>query len=1171
MMRKLLFLLSSFALALASEAKPVNPGQDGNWYIGPEGEGNYFTIENGIATFHMTGTEGTGANPGVINESWNNIRGKLNGVTRIKFANDCLINKADLICFLQGNNYYVDLFDITNGENAKMTTAAIDEIITAAVDDMVANSWQAKGIILPLNTISGTSRVEKSNNVWDPKPTFTEYAAYYRDTQKTATIYAHDADMRNNWRNISNNTDAQNHYNTAYAHLSSHSEVAQAGTYLVSTNNKIKNQDTGLNLSNLPTNVTKISIINDEMVYLNDNARSYLAVITVEAAKGGNFAAAVANTNIELTPCEKLIVKGSVNSADIAAINEFSDANLAGPKVYNLADATGVAKADLTSITNSKVEFIILPHAMAEEQIQKDLFSQVLTNSETFKAAIATSTDKTTLSAYVNKAGSLAGARCYATGNSANNAGEYKPTVQGLTTLTLSGNLNQCDINANNTSSPTCALNGELSTITSLDLSGAYFANVHDMMLGEGGEVMIGENIVMLPGAGFNQQSSVLTEIKLPNDSRMTEIPARCLYGVSTVNDLHIPYNFKKIGWVAFWQTNIDHITTEDAKGALIDNGPKTYTFSAAITELGEAGHIEGNAVFPNGQAITDVYCLGMTAPVCYAHTFHANIVYGNGGMNDGIYCRDKYHNGDDVIAVLHFPSQESYDNAAGNKESSYADLVSKFTDPTRNYSKKDQTGAVDANGKTLVWPDQGELLGARNMALAGYLWEDYPNMEYQKEGTAHLISLHDPTGEQEAFYPNYVGWHEFVLSLATYVDPDEKIEEEKIVREYVEAGWYTFCIPFDMTVSQVQQMLGVPASAGNVICKLNGVEVTEPIMPDIRQLNSVTRKKGANGNNNVVTLRLTNDLWKDSKGHYLDFDVNSEDPGNGQGLVDAPSNNRGSVDDPRCLVGGRPYFIKAYRRAGDEYKIKGQNLGMAIMTRYADKFGVEASCVANGLYEQLKNSKGEELVTLRFAIPYENHKVQALKDCEDVDYLEYEEDGTKKRYNYTMVGQFWQQSLPQYCFYSSKNKWYRYTDTSKKYTWDPYKCIIMATPEIDDNHPNGGRYRDNAKSNYPQVEEGTIDLLKSNFYLGFLDGRDDDDFQNMQAAEYIFAFDDGITEYDEAGYEVTAIESLDGESTIGVPANGKVYNMSGQMVGTSIDNLGKGLYIVNGKKFVVK
>ena len=102
-------------------------------------------------------------------------------------------------------------------------------------------------------------------------------------------------------------------------------------------------------------------------------------------------------------------------------------------------------------------------------------------------------------------------------------------------------------------------------------------------------------------------------------------------------------------------------------------------------------------------------------------------------------------------------------------------------------------------------------------------------------------------------------------------------------------------------------------------------------------------------------------------------------------------------------------------------------------------------------------------------------------------------------------------------------------------------------------------------------MEKGTIDLLKSDFYINFLDGRDDDDFDKMAAAKYAFTFDDGIMETDENGNEATFIEKLDGENLVSTPADGKVYNMAGQVVGKSGESLPKGMYIVNGKKYIVK
>ena len=48
----------------------------------------------------------------------------------------------------------------------------------------------------------------------------------------------------------------------------------------------------------------------------------------------------------------------------------------------------------------------------------------------------------------------------------------------------------------------------------------------------------------------------------------------------------------------------------------------------------------------------------------------------------------------------------------------------------------------------------------------------------------------------------------------------------------------------------------------------------------------------------------------------------------------------------------------------------------------------------------------------------------------------------------------------------------------------------------------------------------------------------------------------------------VSGIESINGNTA---QANGKVYTLAGQYVGNSTKGLMKGMYVVNGKKIVVK
>ena len=827
MMRKLLLL---FACALVSI---------GTWADSLSGGGSY-SVTDGVVTFSNT-TAGAIASESNLN---------FNGATRIKFDNTCSINQADLERFLQGNTYYVDLFDITKGTNTPMkvddyTTTAddnnadnIDMIIEKAVANMVTNNWQAKGIILPLNTGSGTAKVEKACN--NGNATFTEYAVYYRDTQKTAAIYAHDSRFQYSWDWITTNADAQNTYNTAYDHLSSHSEVANAETYIVSTNNKMRGSDEGLDLSNITGNVTKISIINDELVYgdLPSNAgRNKLASITVEGVEAGAFAAAVANTGIKSTPCEKLIVKGPVSGDDVKAVNEFTTAD--GPLIYSLAAATGVTKDMLPTITNSKLEYLVLPNAMATEQIVASDFSSSLTK---LKTAIAPSKDKTKLSAYVKQAGSLGMARYYATQGSFNN-NLYQPNATGLTDVILSGNLNASDINAggkvgtdghwSTENAVTSGMCQEQNTIKKFDLENAVFANQEDMNFYK---------------AGFEK----LTTVILPTSEQMTLIPEDCFNGIKTLKEICIPYNFQIIRSRAFHGTAVEHITTTDASGALIDNGEHTWTLSANITELGSVPSEPGvfvDQVFQHDLLVTDIYILATKAPKCYAGVFPANASYGYGGASGSdTYCRDKYFNSEDRLSkawiVLRFPSEETFNaaKAAGQAtDNTYAEMKANYTDPTRVYTKKEQTGAVDANGDEITWPTRQEANRSYNQGSRGLTWKAWDTTSGTTQtgedgaiagGETHSGAAVGSKATSEGmpattagytFSSDYLGWHQIALAQATYYEPAERVVNETVIRDYEKTEWYTFCIPYDMNYKQVVEWLGIPKSTDEVETRLNG------------------------------------------------------------------------------------------------------------------------------------------------------------------------------------------------------------------------------------------------------------------------------------------------------------------------------------------------------------
>ena len=1120
-------------------------------------------------------------------------------------------NTQSLDANWRSNYYYVDLFDIVADEaTCDNTKGAIGK----AIEWMRDNNRQFKGLILPKNHTqygSGTTLIKDADNAETPVATCSEFIAYYKTKEENGS----DATKKMTVAHVYNQSNSSDGYQASFDKMSSllrlHDDVTGANSgkgtdvFLVSTNSINK-----LNIDNMVAKASSIEVVNNEMVASTTEKAS----IYVYPKVAGDFTGAVTATALYNTPTDLLKIEGPISAGISTALNSFTN----GPRVLDLKNIAAEQATDefistlLAALTNNKIEYIILPEGMQKSTVCRT-YSSSMTS---LKAVISSSA--TNLVAHVQKPGSLAEARYLATGGSiSTETGMISPATTGLTTVTLSGSLNASDLFANNTghvvdtdghwttgdNTKPMALSGEQGTITTIDLKDAVFPTQTDMNLSFAG-------------------LSSLRNVTLPTSESMKIIPAHCLDNITTLTELCVPFNYEIIEDGAFWLTSINHITTTDAiDGAVIDNGPLSYTLSTNLKRLGITPSPVTNAItcpiFPQNMGVLDIYSMAAKTPLCYKNVFPANSCDGWGGFIENMpYCRDKYFNGGDPLksfAVLHFPSQDTYNaTSESNRESSYEDMKMFYTDVNKHFTKLEQTGAVDANGDEIAWPTLEEVYRTYNQASLGLTWNDWEE-KYSDQGIPQVnggqpkVALENGvysrtseaagTGDGDYNFDNYAGWHQLVLSLATYFEPAEKKQGEKIVREYEEAGYYTFCIPFNMTNEQVVKMLGVPAGDGeNVICKLydskgtliNG-DVRSDMMPEIRQLSSVTRKKGENGEINKVTLRMTPDLVNANHiGYTAYLDITYPEGVEKHRTIDAEEyNSTSNFDDRLCLIGGRPYIIKAYKRRQiengvDLYKIKKQNLGQYVLEHYADEFGIESSIVQNTkypeylTYEQLKNNDNQELLSLRFAKPYENHKVQAIRDGESGVYLTYDSDENgklvTKKYYYTMIGQFWQQPLPMYSLYMSRGNWYRYTgatDTEgKRYTWDPYKCVIMATVEVSGT--KGAGYRNESASVYPEVEANTKDKLNDTFKLQFLDGRNDDDFDKTGTySRYIFSFDDDIVELDEEGNEVTAIQRLDGEYI--APANVKVYNVAGQYVGESLDGLTKGLYIVNGKKIVIK
>lgn len=1132
--------------------------------------------------------------------------------TTFKFAAGSQINENDLEALAgyikktdnteadyawRSNYYYVDLYDLTASAALCDNTTGV---IGKTINWLRTNDRQFKGLILPKDHTlygSGISLIQSEHaNTASELSTCSEFIAYFKTKEiKQGASEASDLTKTILFTHVYNQTatnsegiQASNDKLTELltAHGLNGAGASAADLYSVSTNGT-----TPFNATALVGNKGYIETFNNEMVGAPTKANIY-----AYPKAAGEYTTFVGSSSIGVTPTEVLKIAGTVSndaSAVATAFNTFTN----GPRVLDLSEINPnddtFLKGVLEELTNNKIEYIILPAGKSKELVCNTTYSASMTK---LKAVI--STDGTDLVAYVKQAGSLAEARYLATGGSVT-GNIFTPTITGLQSVTLTGKLNAADIAANTATkkvdtsghwgsgsgnASSIALSGEQGTITTIDLKGAEFDEQTDMNFS-------------LAGLGS------IRNITLPTSKNMTLIPADCFKGITSFDDLCIPYNYTKIDNSALYGTYCSHITTTDAKGALVDNGPKTYTFSKNLEEIGtKPDNVDANGVhsltetvFPQNRGVTDVYVLAHQVPKCYANAFPANMLYGWGGFKGGDfpYCREKYDNSSDgsmIFTVLHFPDAASF--AASNdpqKESSYDVMKRKYTDVTKIYTKKEQTGAVDANGDPVAWPTFSELRRAYNQGTCGIIWDDwkghYDTNHEVEEGfdiptakNAYTAATGTNSSDEAANhaadkqihvtdvgynFTDYEGWHQFSLAMASYVESDE---QNAVDREYVQGGYYTFCIPFDMTEEQVYEMLGVPYSTNrytnkvgsDVIKKAGDATGSDRLLPEIYTLKSV--KRTPNATKNIIALSMTENLATAGTYTYLLINNSGIQP-----AYSYPECGTNAAGEKIVIKGGYPYYIRPYILKGETIK----NLGKYVLTRYADKFKQAASCANHDETMEYLGAANTSLATLKFAKPYEEHKIWAALNDDDDSTDPYAMHYDGKRYYYTFVGQFWDQKLPRYCYYTMEGtgNWYRLS-ADKNYTWNAYKCVILSTVEdANDTHDGSGKYRDDSQSNYPSIEEGSTDKLDGDLKIGFQNGIDDYDFQNS-AREYVFLFNDDIVEVGE-GSETTAIEVLDGERV--APLKGKVYNMSGQHVGDSVEGLPKGLYIINGKKYVVK
>lgn len=769
-------------------------------------------------------------------------------------------------------------------------------------------------------------------------------------------------------------------------------------------------------------------------------------------------------------------------------------------------------------------------------------------------------------------------------------------------------------------------LGGSSTQIYDADLSMAWFPNQDDMNFNAasayGTTTFVScelprTHMTTIPAHAFNNMQA-LHYIGIPNIYTTIKGYAFYLTGNATVGDGSGVGPFQIDTYQVQKGEGVDpySCTADDALIVeTISNGPLTVTLPESLGNNTGEGLYTGSMQYST--RVKDVYVMADPAPICQIDAFGSVAYVGNntyGGVKAHPFARDKYRMGvatyteeteNQWISVLHFPASTVKNGQNKN-----------YTDPTREYCLYDETGAVDGNGMPVVWPNQSEMLRSYNQAVTGVTWNAWEKQRVEDPGYNNYNEFANETGEGKYNQStpdfnidatltynktNYCGWHQFVLASTWLPIPD--IDEEEEVN-YVKLDWFTFCIPYNMTKKQVIELLGVPKSDDRVTRKLDGVAQYDDVLPDVRTLVGVTRYPYIS----QIILHLSQNIVAKS----TDLEVGYREPDYSvtRGFAkDENFNELTGEENEIYIKGGYPYLIRAY--VPEELANDVTNLGGFTLMRGTfgpENAGYKHTCSNDyegvAPYEQKVQAYLNTYGRLLYdsdgkPIPERDSNGEIVKDSKGKivykidpnveEYLVYfddtkdetasiEDTPDKERYIYTFVGQFWKQKLPLYSYYLGNNtnpspdavtkkKFYRATsalDGSDKFSiwdWNPYVSIITANADKIVNEPH-------QKATGQYTSSLTMDFNGYNDDFGYIKQPNSSTPNGGNDAKYIFVFDDGIDE-DINGGETTSIGYFNNIPVL--PSNGKIYNMNGQNVGTSVVGLQKGLYIVNGKKFIVK
>lgn len=397
---------------------------------------------------------------------------------------------------------------------------------------------------------------------------------------------------------------------------------------------------------------------------------------------------------------------------------------------------------------------------------------------------------------------------------------------------------------------------------------------------------------------------------------------------------------------------------------------------------------------------------------------------------------------------------------------------------------------------------------------------------------------------------PDYRGWHQFVL--AAY-GPAGNPEEETVVKFYqTDNDWWTVCLPYDLTYSDMIQFFGNGPSNIPYLSKLRYV-VRDYDLQKITLMFSknlmVYKEDVADGKvHGVIDDETT---WPETKGGF-------------------PIGTEGY--DPVILHKGVPYLIRPNidvnaSRSFTVYKSQNADL----YQRLVDAENVDGGALETYIYQgeytvpaYVVGTTTEGITDSRLLTDYSYSNTYTSSD--EIMYRGQTITApVSSVYSYTFVGSFFLSVLPQYCYFlgwdSKRNCaafWYNVTPKLDDYEWNNQTGVICA------NFNNATLIHKATGLNDPARWKFTA--VSSDDLVGVSSAGAPKKYDMSYGGSINMAIDDPENPLAEdfGNQEVLSIDEIQS-----LDAKSVWYNVSGQKLNGRPTQ--SGVYIMNGKKYVVK